>query len=244
MSDTYVYPTGDGEFRTGHRSDSKQKSDKKDKEIKKKALPLKGEDENIKDSVWSKPKYDESKYSSYIDSLLGRFNDPDLTNVNKPDMSIHFNGKFLTIRKVDGDTIVRETYPAVSGRRGDDGEFDNSRERQRMVNQGPIPEGEYWINPQEILRIEDTSFWNQLKGMFGRGYFPGGKYSWGEGKINIYPYKVDVDGVERGNFTVHGGEDPGSAGCIDLMGNDVDFFKFIEKYRGELDRIPITVSYN
>ena len=240
---SYVYPIGDGEFRTGYRSDNNKENDKKDKEKEKKSLPLKSKEKKDCDSVWSKPKYDESKYGNYVDSLLGKTKNTDSIPEKEPDMSLFFDGEFLTVRKDKGDVILRNTYPAISGRIGDDGKFDNSQERQKMVGEGPLPEGQYWINPQKINRIAETSLVNRAYGVVGRGLFPGGKNSWGEGRIDILPKEVVVDGVKRNGFTIHGGKNPGSAGCIDLVDNDSDFFKFVEKYRGKQDSIPLSVKY-
>ena len=74
MSDTYVYPIGNGEFRTGHRSENK----KNDKKEEGKLLSSRNKDAEKQDSVWSKPKYDESLFANYIDSLLGKTKDKEI----------------------------------------------------------------------------------------------------------------------------------------------------------------------
>lgn len=63
--------------------------------------------------------------------------------------------------------------------------------------------------------------------MFGGGTFRGGEKAWGIGRIWIKPQKKTIDGVARGNFSIHGGETLGSAECIDITSNDVHFFRQI-----------------
>ena len=77
---SYVYPIGNGEFRTGHRSDNNKENDEKDKKKEKKSVSLKDKDDKKQDSVWSKPKYDEKKYGNYIDFVNGKEKDPLYSN--------------------------------------------------------------------------------------------------------------------------------------------------------------------
>lgn len=71
----------------------------------------------------------------------------------------------------------------------------------------------------------------------------GGIPAWGAGHVSINPNKIDVDGIKRDNFTIHGGWDAESGGCIDLTDQDERFFKFLEKHRNTQDSIPIFVKY-
>lgn len=119
-----------------------------------------------------------------------------------------------------------------------------------MVNQGPIPEGTYWINPQKIIyglprgSLMDFLNTHARNTIFGKsGKFPGGTRSWGIGRVDINPAQIDVGGVKRGDFSIHGGDVPGSAGCIDITGQDKNFFDFLEKHRTSQDSIPIFVKY-
>jgi hypothetical protein len=166
------------------------------------------------------------------------------TRIKKEDpLTLHFNGKFLLLRVVEKDKILRFNYKAVSGRPLKDGSFDYSKERQAIKNQGPIPEGEYHINPQEIQYTADRSTYDKFKGIFGGGTFKGGTVTWGIGRVWIYPQQVTVKGIIRDNFSIHGGAEPGSAGCIDLTSNDKDFFDRLTQYRGDIKKIPLTVKY-
>lgn len=57
--------------------------------------------------------------------------------------------------------------------------------------------------------------------------------------------------LTRGDFFIHGGEEAGSAGCIDLWDKNELFFEkfleYVEKYRNEIlknqGKIPLIVKY-
>jgi hypothetical protein len=65
-------------------------------------------------------------------------------------------------------------FPAVSGR-SNAGKFDYSLDRQKIPNQGPIPAGEYWIQPSEL----QENAWYRLRNP---------RASWGDYWITIHPY--------------------------------------------------------
>src|SRR2546429_2876144 len=71
------------------------------------------------------------------------------------------------------------TYVAVSGRPGADGRFDYSAARQRVADQGPIPEGEYWIEPSQLQKNAWYRFRNPT-------------FAWGDYWITIHPYPSTV----------------------------------------------------
>jgi len=122
-------------------------------------------------------------------------------------------------------------YPAVSGAplRG---KFVYSVERQTQKNAGPIPEGRYWITPSEIWQ---AGIINWLIGM---------ETGWGKFRITIHPYPT-TNTYGRGGFFIHGGDEPGSIGCIDLTNN---IERFIQNLRGGVKEtecyIPLTVDYS
>lgn len=74
--------------------------------------------------------------------------------VGKPEIPIcqlspfklYFNGEHLMAT----GAWANSGYIAVSGKPDKDGKFDYSTERQKLSGIGPIPAGEYWINPSEI----------------------------------------------------------------------------------------------
>jgi len=104
--------------------------------------------------------------------------------------------------------------------------------------------------------------WENFEGLVGaamgnmglgkRGTFPGGRYAWGDGRIDINPDNVIVPntgnpfdiGVSRGGFTIHGGVEPGSAGCIDLCNGFSLFKSMINQYSGSSNNVYLRVKYN
>ena len=107
--------------------------------------------------------------------------------------------------------------------------FDYSIERQKLKNEGPTPEGSYWIEVDE-RRSSRTSKYSHI--LLRKGW---GDYSWSlhpEGSTQTYG---------RGGFFIHGGFNWGSAGCIDIKEGDVRLNEFLS---GQCDcYIPVKVNY-
>ncbi len=161
--------------------------------------------------------------------------------------SIVFNGIYVITTAVDekGKEIVQE-LPAVSGEPRFGDEFDYSKYRQELLS-GPIPEGNYKINPQEVQRptLKDDVV-SLAGGLIHKdiGKFPGGRRSWGDCRIAISQSDKQAKETGRGNFFIHGGDEPGSLGCIDLQHGEKAFCGFIEKYRGKNQKeVPLAVKY-
>ena|GEM_PF-3483747 len=174
-----------------------------------------------------------------------------------------FNGSRLTYHYQNGSlgnlSPSSISLRAVSGRPNANGQFDYSVSRQMDVGNGPIPEGDYSINTREAPYVTTLkSAEGYLGALYGkitgqkRGTFPGGRYAWGNGRIDINPDEVisprsdnpfDI-GVKRKGFTIHGGMDAGSAGCIDLMGGFDLFRDLLFEKKGASDDIYLKVDYN
>ncbi len=129
--------------------------------------------------------------------------DPTLAHCSA--LILHFDGRELILR---GGKIFH-TYKAVSGR-PINGKFDYSVEAQKQKNRGPIPEGVYWIRPDE--------FWENA------WYKPAPVDAWGNYRITIHPFTT-TETYKRGGFFIHGGSTPGSAGCIDLTSEMDQFYR-------------------
>jgi len=66
-------------------------------------------------------------------------------------------------------------------------------------------------------------------GIFQAGEAPGTYYSWGKTRVWLEPFSSNnMHG--RDNFTIHGGADLGSAGCIDIPGHTKEFFDLLRKH--------------
>jgi len=118
---------------------------------------------------------------------------------------LKFNGKELKHYNDNGELIGK--FPASSGRLG------TTPDDQNIKNTGPLPEGKYTINPKEIKGIR--YFLRHLKG------------DWGRFRVVLHPSK-DTRTYGRDGFFLHGGEYPGSAGCIDVGKYDNMLFNRID----------------
>ncbi len=176
------------------------------------------------------------------------------------DVYFLFDGQYMTLVENYGQNTIVRRMPAVSGRQNEDGSFSYSKERQYMENTGPIPEGRHRIKLNTIRYIKDTSFLNRAActatGVYNTlalrtgmptvklGSFPGGRTAWGEGSVDIKLDPQVARETGRDGLTVHGGWVPGSAGCIDLVNNDKEFFRQLERLRDKRDEIPLIVDYS
>lgn len=140
-------------------------------------------------------------------------------------LTLRFDGRFLTL---GGPTGRR--YEAVSGMPGLKGRFSYSATRQRISHEGPIPEGEYWIQPSEMW----TNRW----------YSNAPRDAWGNHRITIH-VSPGTKTHGRGGFFIHGGAEPGSAGCIDLHVHMDAFVRDLRKATDDDDAcyVPLTVQY-
>jgi hypothetical protein len=149
-----------------------------------------------------------------------------------------FDGKELTVEK--GETTT-ETFTARSGipQKGNDGdkEFDYSATRQWAMREGPIPEGTYWVNPDELMTTSLTTF----EGWAREGTFQDwDEGPWGSNRVTVHPFDSTAT-YGRGGFFIHGGVMYQSAGCIDLAGEMPGLASVLEKYSA--CKVLLTVDY-
>lgn len=137
---------------------------------------------------------------------------PKVPTCKRSMLTLHFDGKAL--QALGAKKMIY--LPAVSGLRNGD-KLDYSAERQKMAGQGPIPAGDYWIQPEELQQ----NAWYKLKKP---------RAAWGNYWIKIHPYPT-TETYKRDGFFIHGGQTPGSAGCIDLSSN---MNRFVESLTSEL----------
>jgi RHS repeat-associated protein len=89
-------------------------------------------------------------------------------------------------------------------------------------NKGPIPPGQYTLNPKEI---SPTNPFRRLLG------------DWGEYRAPLHPNE-GTNTRGRSGFFLHGGKTPGSAGCIDVGDADKTLFPELQKAPGP---VPVDV---
>jgi len=135
----------------------------------------------------------------------------------------------LFLRMATGKSV--KVYSAVSGKPDDRGNFTYTMERQTIEKKGPIPEGKYWISPSQLQENHFYRIFNPTA-------------AWGDNWITIHPYP-STETYGRGGFFIHGGNSPGSAGCIDLTTHMKDLVVDLNnELQGDLNcYIPLTVQY-
>lgn len=119
-------------------------------------------------------------------------------------------------------------WKGTSGREG----YQNP-ESQNLKDKGPIPEGQYLVDPARTQSISDISSWDRFKGNFGGGTWPGLEKSWGEHRTWLTP-STTTNTFGRSGFTIHGGAVPGSAGCIDLTSRNNSFHSWLKSHNKPL----------
>lgn len=163
----------------------------------------------------------------------------------RPKPEIHFDGEKLTLSGVDKDGNGKTyTFPARSGSPKEDGSFNYSPEYQREKNRGPIPEGDYSINPAKSTANGVVEQIRQLRP--NGGLFRAGRGAWGSARTAINQSVQQQAQTGRDHMYVHGGDECGSIGCIDLKDKDKEFFGRLYELTPapfKNQEIPLTVKY-
>jgi len=142
-----------------------------------------------------------------------------------------FNGVHLTWVEKNNNVI---SWPAVSGKKGY-----QSPDNHALKNKGPLPEGKWLVKQSEYQKMPDRSWIEEIAAELGRTAWPGGESSWGRNRIWIHP-ATGTEVFNRSGFSIHGGDSPGSAGCIDMTSHMSDFIK---KYLQHGNDMILEVNY-
>lgn len=149
---------------------------------------------------------------------------------------LKFDGTYV---KAYEDGVLVQSWLAISGdARGEylDPQYTN------MEDHGPIPEGNYTVDPNAYQSISNISNANYLASFLnkitGRGQWPGVETAWGSERIELTP-DSGTDVFDRGGFFMHGGSFPGSAGCIDFL-DESSFMNYITSVG---QPVTMTVEY-
>ncbi len=110
------------------------------------------------------------------------------------------------------------SFDAMSGKPG----YQNSW-GQKIPDRGPIPEGVWNVDystRQSYPRDKET--WGK------RGFS-----QWGQDFVRLKPAPY-TNTFGRDQFTIHGGDKLGSAGCIDLARQNPDFTRYLDDYGNDI----------
>lgn len=150
------------------------------------------------------------------------------------EIRLEFDGlKLKAVDKMSGSVV--KSWDAISGRPGN-----QAPSQSHIVNTGPIPQGNWSISTGKIVDFKDLPKWRQLLSGPYISSPRGGTAAWGNSFVRIEPLE-GTNTFDRSGFHIHGGDEAGSAGCIDLVGGNDDFFNFLKKYQGDID---LTVDYS
>ncbi len=143
------------------------------------------------------------------------YNGSTFTGKIEPDNNQYavFDGKSLAVYN-NGEKIAE--WPAVSGKPGY-----QSPQHQNKKDTGPIPAGTYVARKNDFQNRDD---YGPIKKYTS---WPGGEHGWGKHRVWLEPSK-ETNTFGRAGFSIHGGAEPGSAGCIDLTSAMSDFAKWFK----------------
>ena len=145
----------------------------------------------------------------------------------KPGQYAVFDGKKFTLYE-NGKPIM--SWDAVSGKDGY-----RSPEYQNLKDTGPIPEGTYVARQEKLQYITLPDAVLGVAAIVGEqiGSWPGSYYSWGSSRVWLEPSK-ETNTYGRDDFSIHGGWNLGSAGCIDMTGQINAFTSWLESTGNDL----------
>ena len=93
-----------------------------------------------------------------------------------------------------------------------------------------------------LIKYRTISVIDRVAGLVKMGGWPGGTFAWGDTRTWITPM-AGTEIYGRSGFSIHGGVAPGSAGCIDLVGNNNAFFKQLQNVAGGQGQVIHRVKY-
>lgn len=151
-----------------------------------------------------------------LDSLAITCNDKDY---------LLFDRNYIYLKAMNGR--IKKKWIATSGNPK------ASAEDQDKKDFGPLPEGEYVARFTETLDYKDnTGLWDRIKWLWKSP-------AWGFVATSLEP-SPDNEMYNRGNFYIHGGDKPGSKGCIDLTDQNQNFHTFLRLYKRD---VKLVVKY-
>jgi hypothetical protein len=164
--------------------------------------------------------------------------------------SILFTGSVIILDTGDS----RFSFKAVSGTQKKISKeiytFDYSSDRQNRSDEGPIPQGAYYVVPDEITALPTWKMkliWKMPSLLTGISDDTKKAYidAWGSCRLSIHAAAGNNQAGREGGFFIHGGTSPGSHGCIDIGTQAPLFFEKFTAVTNSLrnDKIPLDVNY-
>ena len=103
-----------------------------------------------------------------------------------------------------------------------------------------VPAGTWLAGVETMQAFDEQSVWMKMKGLFGRGNWPGGYYLWGDYRIWLVAGDK-TDDLGRRGMVIHGGIKNSSPWGIDMGNAIVDFAAQLREAKVPLE---LNLSYS
>ena len=140
-----------------------------------------------------------------------------------------FDGQNLELN--GGNSSYQHTLDAMSGNPNY-----QAKKYQSVKDLGPIPEGTYYASQNQRQTIDPI---NAVAGIIKHGNWRGSVPAWGLRRVWLTPDN-NTNTYGRDGFSIHGGIEKGSAGCIDIPWQTGKLSKYLDNCQ---DSVPIYVKY-
>lgn len=180
-----------------------------------------------------------------LEHRLKNYNDDMELITPLPEPEAEFDGSSFSVQR---NGINQANWPARAGLSG----YQN-RASTSIPNKGPTPEGSYIINPKK-LQSNNGFLWDFLKdtagkitgkndlsfkNIYNKNFWKIYSSGWGNYRIPLEPTD-NTKTFGRNQMYIHGGNELGSAGCIDLGPNMDKFAPYIKSAKKP---IKVRVKY-
>lgn len=155
-----------------------------------------------------------------LEHRLANYNDDMELKTPYSDPEIEFDGNDVYVRR-NGTEF--ESFPAMAGKSG----YQN-RSSMSVSDRGPTPEGLYYADPKKLqerkgffkdsLNVLSQLTQKPVKQVIKNNYWKYAPDAWGNYRVPLEPAE-DTETFGRHSMYIHGGDELGSAGCIDLGPN-------------------------
>ena len=199
--------------------------------------------ESMNDNLWYKPqtkvfdanKQYEKQHREFVNQLK-RYGRQNFINNYNQNCYMKFDGNNLDLYNSKGK------FDSLDAQSGYDGY--QSRIYQNITNRGPIPEGTYYANQDQrqyftfqnlALKLGEKMGINKNK----KSQWSGNPMAWGTSRVWLQP-DANTNTYNRSGFSIHGGLNKGSAGCIDIPWQTGVLNDYLDNCQ---ESVPLYVKY-
>ena len=195
----------------------------------------------IQDYIYEHDKYNYERLYGDTPPPMSQSVENDATSIpesatNDPNCYMTFDGQNLNLYNNDG---MVNTLDAQSGQ-----DAFQSAKYQNVANKGPIPEGTYYANQDQRQNMTMKDLALKIGEKLGihneqKSNWSGDPISWGTSRVWLQPDE-NTNTYGRSGFSIHGGLNKGSAGCIDIPWQTGKLDNYLDECQ---DSVPVKVKY-